>query len=161
VPERTFVFADLAGFTALTEAHGDIAAADLALRFEQLSRDALCERGTLVKTIGDAVLVATLDPVAALNFACKLDDAVRNEVDFPLIRVGLHHGDAVRRGEDWFGTAVNTAARVAALAGLAQTLCTEEVARTAEGRGHGVEHLGRPMPTGGPRNDAPTGRTAS
>ncbi len=52
--ERTLVFADLAGYTALTEAHGDEDAAQVATRFHRLARAALPAGTTLVKTIGDA-----------------------------------------------------------------------------------------------------------
>ena len=59
-------FGDLAGFTALTEAHGDIAAADLA---EQLVADAESVLGVgdrLVKAIGDAVLLTFPDAASAI-----------------------------------------------------------------------------------------------
>ena len=52
--ERTFAFVDLAGFTALTEAHGDEHAADLVERFTGMARAALGPDDRLVKSIGDA-----------------------------------------------------------------------------------------------------------
>jgi class 3 adenylate cyclase len=55
----TFCFIDLAGFTALTEAHGDEDAADLATSFAVLARSALAPGDQLVKTIGDAVLLTS------------------------------------------------------------------------------------------------------
>jgi len=58
--EATFCFVDVAGFSALTEAHGDTAAADLLERFTALANGALGDEGRLVKTIGDAVLVTTV-----------------------------------------------------------------------------------------------------
>lgn len=58
---QTFLFADLAGFTALTEAHGDEHAADLAAEFCHTVRELLPERGELVKMIGDAAMVRSDD----------------------------------------------------------------------------------------------------
>jgi len=64
--ERTFSFVDLAGFTALTEAHGDLDAVDLLDRFISLARDSLSAGDELVKSIGDAVMLATPGPGAAV-----------------------------------------------------------------------------------------------
>ncbi len=66
--EATFCFVDLAGFSALTEAHGDDAAADLAVRFTGLVTETLAENGRLVKTIGDAVLVVSPSPAPGVQF---------------------------------------------------------------------------------------------
>ena len=54
--EGTFCFVDMAGFTALTEAHGDEAAARLAVRLSELVQSALSDQGRIVKSIGDAIL---------------------------------------------------------------------------------------------------------
>ncbi len=63
--ETTIAFVDLAGFTALTETHGDDEAADLAERFTELARTALGSEDRLVKSIGDAVLLTAPSPSAA------------------------------------------------------------------------------------------------
>jgi class 3 adenylate cyclase len=65
--EATFVFADIAGFTALTEAHGDHDAAALVADFCRSVRAGLpVSGGTAVKSIGDAVMLAIPDPAAAI-----------------------------------------------------------------------------------------------
>lgn len=57
--ERTIAFVDLAGFTALTDVHGEDAAVDVVHRFTALARDACRDAGAdLVTTVGDAVMVA-------------------------------------------------------------------------------------------------------
>lgn len=53
----TFLFADLAGFTALTETHGDDDAADVVARFYDLVHVSLVGEARLIKTIGDAVMI--------------------------------------------------------------------------------------------------------
>ena len=58
---RAVIFADLAGYTALTEAHGDSGAADVAERFFELTASVLQADARIVKTIGDAVMVVASD----------------------------------------------------------------------------------------------------
>ena len=70
--EATFVFADIAGFTALTEAHGDEEAATLVADFCSAVRSELPESGTQVKTIGDAVMLCIRDPAAAVHLGLRL-----------------------------------------------------------------------------------------
>ncbi|MEZ5170660.1 MAG: YHS domain-containing protein [Acidimicrobiia bacterium] len=129
--ERTFAFVDLAGFTALTEIHGDVEAADLAERFTTLSRSVLQPDDQLVKSMGDAVMLAFPGPDSALGALARLIDACNQEPGFPSPRAGLHHGSAVERGGDWFGRSVNLTARVTDQARGGQSLATSDVADAA------------------------------
>ncbi len=140
--EATFCFVDLAGFSALTEAHGDNAAADLALGFSRMAREELPDDGRLIKTIGDAVLVCVAEPRGAAEFIRRLWVRAAGEADFPVVRAGLHHGEAVERGGEVFGAAVNLAARITAQAGGAQVLATQRVADAARTVGVRVTELG-------------------
>src|SRR5262245_59049216 len=126
--EATFCFIDMAGFTALTEAHGDREAARLALRLTEMVQDALGSDGRVVKSIGDAVLALASTPEAAVLSLQRLWKACVSEPDFPILRAGLHHGEAVERGADVFGAAVNLAARIAARASGGQVLTTGVIA---------------------------------
>ena len=68
---QTFLFADLSGFTALTEAHGDEQAADLVGGFCVAVRRLLAEhQAQEVKTIGDALMLRAGDAAAAIRSAC-------------------------------------------------------------------------------------------
>lgn len=125
---RTFVFADLSGYTALTEAHGDDDAAVTAARFFELTRSALSERSRLVKTLGDGVMIVADSIPEGIRVALLLAGAVRAEPNFPAARVGLHAGTAVETGGDYFGGCVNLTARVMAAAEPGQILCTAVVA---------------------------------
>ncbi|HEX8855789.1 MAG TPA: adenylate/guanylate cyclase domain-containing protein [Thermoleophilaceae bacterium] len=123
---HTFVFADLAGYTALTEAHGDEHAADEAAAFCEAVRDLLAEhRAEEVKAIGDAMLLRAGEPARAAGLAERIVCGYGARHRGLGVRVGLHTGTAVRRGDDWFGSAVNVASRVADAARAGEVLCTE------------------------------------
>lgn len=123
----TFLFADLAGFTALTEAHGDEEAADVAAAFFGELRALLADHGAEeVKTIGDATLTRSVDATEAVRLGLRIARDVGGRHGFLSVRVGMHTGPAVWRDGDWFGTTVNVAARVAGLAAGGQVLITEE-----------------------------------
>lgn len=129
--ESTFLFADLAGFTALTEAHGDHDAATTAAAFHDMAEGVMCGSAQLVKTIGDAVMIAAATPADALSTAAELWARIDAEPNFPAAGGGLHNGTAVCRDGDYFGSAVNLTARIAAYARAGQVLCTREVADRA------------------------------
>jgi adenylate cyclase len=140
--ERTFVFIDLSGFTALTAAHGDESAADLIDRFEDIVRSTLPEDGEFVKSIGDEVMLAFREPEAALDAARAIYAYCLDTPGFPIPRGGAFHGSAVVRSDDYLGGSVNTAARIAAEARSGQFLVDNQVANVAGTRGFSVIHLG-------------------
>ncbi|MGQ0480394.1 MAG: YHS domain-containing protein [Pseudonocardia sp.] len=139
---RTIAFVDLAGFTALTEAHGDELAADVAERLEGLARMALGPADSLVKTIGDAVMLAMPDPWSGITVVRRILEGCYETPGCPLARAGIHHGPVVSRGQDLFGSAVNLAARVTGQTAGGQVLSTELVAQRARARGLRVTNLG-------------------
>lgn len=122
----TFTFADLAGFTALTEAHGDEQAATLASDFCSRTRERAHAVGAeLVKTIGDAALIRCEDAATAVRLGLAIVEEESQRLRFPAVRVGMNSGAAVERDGDWFGSTVNIAARVAALATAGEVLLTQ------------------------------------
>jgi adenylate cyclase len=136
---QTFLFADLSGFTALTEAHGDEQAADLVDGFCVAVRQLLDEyRAQEVKTIGDALMLRSGDAAAAIRVGLCIVHDVGSQHGFPLVRVGMHTGPAVERAGDWFGTTVNLAARVSAAAAGGEALLTAAT-QAAAGGVEGVE----------------------
>ena len=120
----TFVFADIAGFTALTEAHGDVQAATLVADFSDAVRAELPAGAAHVKTIGDALMLRIPDPGEAILLALDLTHGVMRGHGAPAVRVGLHHGPAIERDGDYFGATVNLAARVSGLASGGEVLVT-------------------------------------
>lgn len=141
--ERTIAFVDLAGFTALTDVHGDEAAVDLVEDFTALAADACRDAGAeLVKNIGDAVMLAATTPDAGLDVVGRLFHAAYERDGFPEPRAGLHHGPVVERSGDYFGASVNLAARVAGRAGSGQALMTASFVTAAEAAQLDVVALG-------------------
>ena len=65
--QLTILFADLSGFTALTETHGDGDAADVVARLYELAQASLNDDARLVKTIGDAVMIVSTGPGSAVS----------------------------------------------------------------------------------------------
>ena len=125
-PLHTFLFADIAGYSLLTELHGDEAAADLAMRFVSSASAVAYDHGAeVVKGLGDAVMVHADDAGRAVRLAVDLLTEVGQDDEMPPLHAGLHTGPAVGRGGDWWGASVNIAARVAAAAGPGQILLTE------------------------------------
>jgi class 3 adenylate cyclase/YHS domain-containing protein len=121
----TFAFVDLAGFTALTEAHGDRHAADLAADFAARIGEIAGEHGGQpVKAMGDAVLLRDPSAASAVGTALAIDEREGRRTGVPSIRIGMHTGGAVERSGDWFGSAVNLAARVAAVAAGGEIVLT-------------------------------------
>jgi len=143
--EATFCFVDIAGYTALTDTHGERAAADLVDEFAELIRASILSSGQLQSLIGDCAFIVFADPVAAAGALSALYKSIADRQDFPVIRAGLHHGSALLRGNNHFGSTVNIAARVAARATGGQVLCTKYVAEILAGSGLsdiGIEHHG-------------------
>jgi class 3 adenylate cyclase/YHS domain-containing protein len=139
----TFLFADIAGYSALTEAHGDELAADLAGEFSDAVSEAAPRSAQVVKTIGDAVMLRLADPAEAVQLAVRIPYEVWTGHGLPAAAVGLHHGLAVERGDDWFGSTVNVASRLAGLAAGGEVLVTEVVKESAGGlRGIRFDRLG-------------------
>jgi adenylate cyclase len=116
--DATFMFADIAGFTALTEAHGDEAAVAVVEEFaEAVCRDLPAIGGEHVKTIGDALMLRIPEPEDAILLGLDVSQRTLRDHGSVPVRVGLHHGPAVERNGDYFGAAVNLAARVSSAAG--------------------------------------------
>ena len=142
-PASTFLFADIAGFTALTEAHGDEDAADLAVDFcARVTRLLAPGDGEVVKTIGDALMVRLEDASTAVRLGLAIAHDVMADHGDPTIRVGMHSGPATARDGDYFGATVNLAARVAGAAAGGEVLVSDEVRRRAQNVG-GVTFVSR------------------
>jgi class 3 adenylate cyclase/YHS domain-containing protein len=126
------LFADIAGFTALTEAHGDEHALQLVEDFASVVQAELPQvAGEHVKTVGDALMLRVPDPGDAVRLGLWITRDAMGRHQAPPVRVGCNHGSAVERGGDYFGATINVAARVSALAGGGEVLVTGQTAALA------------------------------
>ena len=141
--ERTFAFVDLAGFTALTEAHGDAEALGAIHAFRERALACLENDEHLVKTIGDALMLAFPDAETAVGALCRILDRELADPHHNLLpRAGAHHGTAIAEDGDYVGAAVNLASRVAGVARGGQIVATTEVAVAARSASRVITYLG-------------------
>jgi adenylate cyclase len=122
-------FADLAGYTKLTEEAGEEEAVDVVERFVESVEVTLPDDARVIKTIGDEVMVVGADPSALVDWAVGFQ--ALNAGRRPLPRIGIHSGDALYRDGDYYGRAVNLASRVGARAAGGEVLVTREVVEAA------------------------------
>ncbi|MCV7381617.1 adenylate/guanylate cyclase domain-containing protein [Mycobacterium alsense] len=123
----TVAFADLVGFTRIGEVVSAEELGHLANRLAVLARDVTVPPVRFIKTIGDAVMFVCPDPRPLLDIVLKLVDAVDGDNDFPRLRAGVASGMAVSRAGDWFGSPVNVASRVTAVARPGTVLAADSV----------------------------------
>jgi adenylate cyclase len=119
-------FADLAGFTQLGEALPPEDLARVVGRLAELTREVVTTPVWFIKTIGDAVMLVSTDPGALVTTVLELVDVVAAS-RLPELRAGVAAGSAVNRGGDWFGSPVNTAHRVTAIARSGTVLVADSV----------------------------------
>ena len=124
-------FADLAGYTRLTEEAGEEEAVDAVERFIEDVEVTLPDGARVIKTIGDEVMIVGSDAAALVDWAVGFQ--ALNAGRRPLPRIGVHSGDALYREGDYYGRAVNLASRVGARATGGEVLVTREV-KAAAGR---------------------------
>jgi adenylate cyclase len=136
----TIAFADLAGYTRLTEEAGEEEAVEIVEHFVQAVQDTLPGDARVIKTIGDAVMVVGSDPSALVDWAVGFQELQRGTRPAP--RIGLHCGLALYRDGDYYGRAVNLASRVGARAAGGEVLMTEPVV-SAAGRHLEFEAIGQ------------------
>jgi adenylate cyclase len=127
-------FIDLSGFTSLTSAMGDLAAAQIVDRFAAIVRDTVRHSlGQVVKQIGDGFMLLFPDAPSALRCGLDLERLVSDEPQFPSARLGIHWGPVLYRDGDYVGATVNLAARVTAEAEAHEVLVTRAVHDHAAG----------------------------
>jgi adenylate cyclase len=124
-------FADLAGYTQLTEREGDLHALDVVERFLGNVMATLPDDARVVKTIGDEVMVVGADPAALAAWALRLGELMR---EHPRPRAAVHYGYARYRDGDYFGREVNLASRVQAQSGEGEVLVTLPVVEASDSR---------------------------
>ncbi|HEV3318553.1 MAG TPA: adenylate/guanylate cyclase domain-containing protein [Solirubrobacteraceae bacterium] len=129
-------FADLAGYTKLTEEAGEARAVSAVERFVETVEQTLPIDARVIKTLGDEVMVVGADAGALTGWAVGLQGELPEGSPPP--RIGIHSGAALYRDGDYYGREVNRAARVVARAAGGEVLVTHPVVEAA-GRQDGLE----------------------
>jgi len=144
-----FLFTDLEASTRLWERYPETMGPALALHDMILREAVVTSSGSVVKTTGDG-LMATFARVPDCVGACVAAQRALHSAEWPVdeplrVRMGVHIGDAEPREGDYYGTAVNRAARIMAAGHGGQVLLSAAAAQFAEGtlaEGVGLRGLG-------------------
>lgn len=135
-------FADLSGYTRLTEESGDEAAARISLSLAQLVNEiAARHQGEVVKMLGDGVLFHFPDPADSVRASLEIVDAVRPR-GLPPAHVGINAGPMIYDEGDYFGRTVNIAARIASQASGDQVFVGEDALREVTPSGFRLVQVG-------------------
>ncbi len=136
---RTFLIADIRGYSTFTRERGDEDAARLAARFADLARDAVEARGgRVIELRGDEALAVFGQPAQAVRAALEFQEACREATQqdprLPLpVGVGIDQGEAIPVEDGYRGAALNMAARLCSKAVAGQVLATTGIRAAAEG----------------------------
>jgi adenylate cyclase len=126
----TVAFADMAGFTALSDRLTIDQLGRLAARFEELVTEVAEPPVRLVKVLGDGAMFTAEDSGALVAALLNLVEAAEDDF-LPSVHAGVARGPALHTAGDWLGRTVNLAARLCAAAPARTVLVTEEVRATA------------------------------
>ncbi len=132
-------FADLAGFTRLTEEEGDLEAVSVVERFFEQVERSLPEDARVIKTIGDEVMVVGSDAGKLLDWAVTFQ---QERDERPLPRIGVHSGPAIFRDGDYYGGEVNRAARIVTRGAGGEVVVTGTLRDAAELRSFELQSIG-------------------
>lgn len=136
------VFADLTGYTKLTEEAGDEVAAGVSLKLADLVTEIASHHdGLVVKMLGDGVHFHFDDPNSAVMASLDVVDEV-GPAGLPPAHIGVNAGPVIYDEGDYFGRTVNIAARIAAQASAGQVYVGEDVAPLIEPRGFRLVEVG-------------------
>jgi adenylate cyclase len=130
--EITVCFADIVGWTELSEEAEEDRIGGIADRLGSMTTDLLRPPVRLVKMIGDAAMLVSPEEEPLLELALDLVDAAESEAEFPQLRAGLASGLALSRWGDWYGRPVNLASRVCSRARPGSVLVTASVLEACE-----------------------------
>jgi len=120
------LMADLSGYTALTETHGSVSAADLIDKYIRIAETCLVGDCRLHERNGDEIMIVSSSADSLLQTALLLGERVASEENFLQIHGGLHFGKVLKRGDSYFGSPINLTARIAANANAETFCCSEE-----------------------------------
>lgn len=123
---KAFLFSDLRDYTSFVETHGDAEAARLLTEYRTLvRREVARHRGAEIKTEGDSFYVVFDVPSTALDCAAAILKRAAAVPDRLRIGIGLHAGETVAFDDQFVGSAVNIASRLASAAGPGELIVSD------------------------------------
>jgi class 3 adenylate cyclase len=128
------LIADLSGYTALTETHGSLVAANLIDRYIGIVENCLIGDSHLHERIGDEVMIVSSSPDFLLATALKIGKNTSTEENFLRVHGGMHYGKVLQRGTSYFGSAVNLTSRIASKASAGKVWCSDEFVNALSGK---------------------------
>lgn len=138
---RSVMFTDIVGSTEMAQRLGDDIAFELVETHDAIVRAAVGEHGgRVIKHTGDGIMAVFVSPVMAVKAACRIQtavEAIRPDAGRPdfKVRIGAAAGEPIERGDDFFGSTVNLAARLCAHAAPGTVLVTNGIAELCLGKG--------------------------
>lgn len=120
------LMADLSGYTALTETHGAVAAADLIDKYMGIVEKCLIGDCQLHERTGDEIMIVSASPDNLLATALMILSHTSQEENFLQVHGGLHYGKVLQRENSFFGTTINLTARIAAKANAGRVWCSDD-----------------------------------
>lgn len=128
------LMADLSGYTALTETHGPVTAADLIDRYIQIAENCLVRDCRIHERRGDEIMIVSDSPENLLATALKLEADTAYEENFLQVHGGLHFGNVLKRDDSYFGSSINLVSRIAAKAAPGTFWCSDDFMDSIEDR---------------------------
>jgi adenylate cyclase len=131
LPSLCVGFADMVGFTMLSQQLSEAELAVVVSRFEEVAHDTVtASGGRLVKMIGDEAMFVTEAPVAAARIALGLAETYAQDELLSDVRVGLAEGPVLVQDGDYYGPVVNLAHAVVGLADPGTVLVSDDFHRS-------------------------------
>lgn len=131
--DATVLFTDIVGSTELIDSAGEAEAHEIRQRHFALLRDVIADHGGReVKNLGDGLMVVFSKAPSAIACATAMQRRVADDPDQVGLRVGLHAGELLRDGNDFFGSTVIIARRLCDRAESGQTIASTSTCELAE-----------------------------
>lgn len=127
--KTSFLIADLAGYTSLTETHGNLSAANLISRYVEIVNISLKDNTLLKERVGDEILVVSSHSHSLLDTAIELVHNIEREPEFLSVHIGIHTGDVIEQDGNYFGSALNLCSRISSYSRGGQILCSNDVVK--------------------------------
>ena len=127
--KTSFLIADLAGYTSLTETHGNVSAVNLVTRYIEIVQKSLKGDSFLQERVGDEVLIISNNVYNLLDTAIDLVHNIEQEPQFLSVHIGIHTGNVIKQDGNYFGSALNICSRISAYSRGGQILCSADVVK--------------------------------